>query len=391
MVKEKRFSRWQLVAAAVGGVLAALAAAALATYLLLGPQALTLLEGFGVVRTRFVGDYDPAAAVDSAMTGMVDGLGDRWSHYLTAKEYEAQNQRRSNSYVGIGVTVNYDDPKGLSILSVREDSPAAEAGLAAGEIITAVDGHSIAGEDRYQGDQAIMGEEGTPVSLTVQTPDGAVREVRMNRAALETEPVSYEMLDNGVGYVKLENFYSHSAEKLIAAVNDLTDQGARAMVFDMRDNGGGYVGELTDMLDRLLPEGVIFRTQSRNGPEEEVKSDAQCVEVPMAVLVNGDTYSAAEFFAAELQEAAGALVVGEETSGKGYSQQAIPLLGGGAMNISTARYYTGNGVSLIGTGVKLDAEAALSAEEEAAFRSGTLNHLDDGPLQKALELLGQSR
>ena len=163
------------------------------------------------------------------------------------------------------------------------------------------------------------------------------------------------------------------------------------MVFDMRDNGGGYVGELTDMLDRLLPEGVIFRTQSRNGPEEEVKSDAQCVEVPMAVLVNGDTYSAAEFFAAELQEAAGALVVGEETSGKGYSQQAIPLLGGGAMNISTARYYTGNGVSLIGTGVKLDAEAALSAEEEAAFRSGTLNHLDDGPLQKALELLGQSR
>lgn len=372
----------------MGGALAALAAAALAVYLLLGPQVFALIQGYGVVRTRFVGDYDPVAAVDSALTGLVDGLGDQWSHYLTAKEYEAQNQRRSNSYVGIGVTVNYDDPRGLSILSVREDSPAA-AELAAGEIITAVDGRSIAGEERYQGDEAIMGEAGTSVSLTVQTPGGAVREVRLTRAALETEPVSYELLDGGVGYVKLENFYSHSAEKFIAAVDDLTDQGASALVFDMRDNGGGYVGELTDMLDRLLPEGVIFRTRSRNGAEETVESDARCVEIPMAVLVNADTYSAAEFFAAELRETAGAVVVGEETSGKGYSQQAIPLLGGGAMNISTARYYTGKGTSLIGTGVALDAEAALSTEEEAAFRAGTLSRGDDGPLQTALELLAQ--
>ena len=199
----------------------------------------------------------------------------------------------------------------------------------------------------------------------------------------------YELLDGGVGYVKLENFYSHSAEKLIGAVDDLTRQGAKALVFDMRDNGGGYVGELTDMLDRLLPEGVIFRTQSRDGPEERVESDAQCVEIPMAVRVNADTYSAAEFFAAELREAAGAAVVGVETSGKGYSQQAIPLLGGGAMNISTARYYTGNGISLIGTGVSLDAEVALTAEKEAALRAGTLAHADDEQLQKALELLGQ--
>lgn len=388
-MREKRFSRWQLIAAVLGGALAALAAAALAAYLLIGPQALTLLQGFGVVRTRFVGDYDPAAAVDSALAGMVDGLGDRWSHYLTAEEYEAQNQRRTNSYVGVGVTVGYEDPKGLVILAVLEASPAAEAGLAAGEIITAVDGQSIAGEDRYEGGQAILGEEGTPVSLTVETPVGAVREVSLTRAALETEPVHYELLDGGVGYVKLENFYSHSAEKLIGAVDDLTRQGAKALVFDMRDNGGGYVGELTDMLDRLLPEGVIFRTQSRDGPEERVESDAQCVEIPMAVLVNADTYSAAEFFAAELREAAGAAVVGVETSGKGYSQQAISLLGGGAMNISTARYYTGNGISLIGTGVSLDAEVALTAEKEAALRAGTLAHADDEQLQKALELLGQ--
>ncbi|MEA4956027.1 MAG: S41 family peptidase [Pseudoflavonifractor sp.] len=383
----KRFSRWQLIAAAIGGALAALTAAALVAFFLLGPHALTLLQGFGVIRTRFVGDYDPTTAVDSALAGMVDGLDDRWSHYLTAEEYAVQNQRRSNSYVGIGVTVGFDDPRGLEILSVREGSPAAGAALKAGEVITAVDGQSIAGEARYQGDQTILGEEGTQVSLTVLSPDGAVQEISLTRAALETEPVSYELLDDGVGYVKLENFYSHSAEKLIAAVDSLMDQGAKSLVFDMRDNGGGYVGELTDMLDRLLPEGVIFRTQSRNGPEEKVESDSRCVEAPMAVLVNADTYSAAEFFAAELQEAAGSAVVGAETSGKGYSQQAIPLLGGGAMNLSTARYYTGNGISLIGTGVRLDAEVMLSKEKEAAFRAGTLPHADDEQLQKALELL----
>lgn len=151
------------------------------------------------------------------------------------------------------------------------------------------------------------------------------------------------MLEGKVGYVRLLNFYDHSAQRLEEAVTQLREQGAEALVFDMRNNGGGYLSQLTDMLDFLLPEGPIFISRDRAGHEEITNSDADCVELPMAVLVNADTYSAAEFFAAELQEQGAAVIVGEPTSGKGYSQQTFPLPHGGAVAISTGAYFTGSG------------------------------------------------
>ena len=172
------------------------------------------------------------------------------------------------------------------------------------------------------------------------------------------------------------------------AARELEEQGARALIFDMRNNGGGYVGELTKMLDSLLPEGPIFRTRSKNGEEEVVESDGEHIALPMATLVNAGTYSAAEFFAAQLQESVGALIVGEATSGKGYSQQAIPLFNGGALNLSTGRYATGAGVSLIGTGVSLDAELSLTEEKARLLKEGRLPEGEDDQLQSALELLG---
>jgi len=145
------------------------------------------------------------------------------------------------------------------------------------------------------------------------------------------------------------------------------------------------------MLDYLLPAGPIFRSETRGGRETVTESDESCVDLPMATLVNADTYSAAEFFAAQLQESVGAPIVGEETSGKGYSQQAIPLPNGGALNLSTGRYRTGAGVSLIGTGVRLDAEVALSEEDGMALLMGTLEHSEDAQLQAALEELKMKR
>ena len=137
----------------------------------------------------------------------------------------------------------------------------------------------------------------------------------------------------------------------------------------MRNNGGGYLSQLTSMLDFLLPEGPIFISRDRAGRETVTQSDAACVELPMAVLVNADTYSAAEFFAAELQEREAAVIVGVPTSGKGYSQQTFPLPHGGAMSISTAAYFTGSGISLIGTGLTLDAQVELSGEGDAQLEA----------------------
>lgn len=380
---KRRFHGVHLILTALGGA----ALACLILGLLVGPQALTVLEGLGAVRTAFVGDYDPDAALDTAMEGLVYGLGDRWSYYLTAEGYEAQKQSRSNTYVGIGVVVRYTDERGLLIDTVRAGGPAEEAGLEPGEIITAVDGTSVAGDARYDATGLIQGEKGTDVVLTLLAPDGSEREVTVTRAPIETEPVKSEMLEGKVGYVSLSDFHSRTADQLNAAVDELVEQGAEALVFDMRNNGGGYVDEMTAMLDHLLPEGAIFRSESKAGVEHEVKSDANCVDLPMAVLVNSGSYSAAEFFAAELQEAAGARIVGEPTSGKGYSQQTIPLPNGGALNLSTARYTTGSGVSLIGTGVTLDREVRLTEEENALLAAGVLDKGEDPQLQAALALL----
>ena len=279
--------------------------------------------------------------------------------------------------MGIGITVNYANEEGLEILEVAAGGPAEEAGLLPGEVITAVDGTSLAGEARYEGADLIQGEEGTTVTLEVLGADGGTRTVEVTRASIETDPVESRMLEGDVGYVALSNFYDNSAQRLEEAVTALQEEGARALVFDMRDNGGGYLRELTDMLDFLLPEGPIFISRDRAGNEETTYSDASCVELPMAVLVNANTYSAAEFFAAELQEQGVAVIVGEPTSGKGYSQQTFTLAYGGAVNISTAAYCTGSGTSLIGTGLTLDAEVYNTDD-------GT-----DAQLAAALELLAE--
>lgn len=387
-MKQRRYSGLQMLLAALAGGMLALASGLLALWLVLGPHALSLLSAWGLVRAEFVGDYDSDTAIDSALDGMVKGLGDRWSYYLTAEGYASTTQRRNNAYVGIGVTVDYVDERGLRIVEVREGTPAGEAGLLPGEIITAVDGASVAGEAQETGAERIQGEAGTDVTLTLLNENEESRQVTLTRQQVQTPSVSEaQLLEGDVGYIKLDNFYSGSARELCDAVDSLMDEGACGFVFDMRNNGGGYVSELTEMLDHLLPEGPIFRSQTKSGKEEVTYSDESCVDLPFAVLVNGDTYSAAEFFAAQLQESVGAAVVGEYTSGKGYSQQTILLPHGGALNISTGKYTTGAGVSLVGTGLNLDAEVSLTEEQRSDFLLGALDLSEDPQFQKALEYL----
>ena len=386
-LSQKRFSLLHLLLAIVLTLVVTVAAIALVCWAVLGRGGLTLLEGLALVNTSFVGEFEKSEIVDGAMSGMISATGDRWSYYLTAEQYQAEQERRANRYVGIGVTVNYSEEDGVHIVAVTAGGPAEEAGLQAGELIVAVDGQSVAGDAQENATSLIQGEEGTTVALTVRDASGAEREVTVERRAIETDPVRYEKLDSGVGYVKLSNFFTRSAERVEAAVEDLQSQGVTALVFDMRNNGGGYLDELTNMLDFLLDEGPILQTRSHTGKEEVIESDADCVDLPMAVLVNADTYSAAEMFAGELRERGVAVVVGVPTSGKGYSQQTFPLPNGGAVGLSTAAYFTGEGVSLIGTGLTLDEEVSLTDEQAALLAADALKYEDDPQLQAALDLL----
>lgn len=350
--------------------------------LALGPSGIAMVQTYLLARFAFVEpDADLEEATDKALSAFVDGLGDRWSYYLPAQRHQETIERRANSYVGIGVTVDsVSREEGLLVQSVTRDGPADKAGVLAGDVITAVDGASIAGEGRETASDLIRGEEGTKVALTLLGEDGASRDVTCTRATLHNASAQGRLLDNKVGYVQLSNFYSGSADSFQAEVDALLEQGAESLLIDLRGDPGGYVSELEQILDYLLPEGPVFTHKPRWWFKSVYVSDENCVDLPMAVLVNQHSYSAAELLAAQLRESVDAPIVGERTSGKGYSQLTFPLANGGGAGLSTAAYCTGGGHSLIGEGIVPDVE--LSLPEGAA-----LGGEDDVQLKAALELL----
>lgn len=354
-MREKRFSLWDLVLTAAVTLALTLGAVALTAWLRLGPGGLAVLESMELIRTRFVGEYETDRVVDDALGAMVDSLGDRWSSYLTAREYAEMDRRRDNVYVGVGLTYQVgEDGASMVIVSLTPGGPAQQAGLLAGESITAIDGRTLTKENLEELVAGIGQSEGREIAFTVIDAHGGAREVRLSAARVESISATGQLLDDGVGYVRLENFYAGSAEQAKGVVDELVDRGARALLFDVRSNPGGYVQELTTLLDHLLPEGPIFAEHTKNGPVQITRSDGACVDLPMAVLINADSYSAAELFAAQLRESVSAPLIGEQTCGKGYYQQVFKLPNGGGLNLSTGMYTTGGGESLIGVGLTPD-------------------------------------
>lgn len=382
---EQRKRKWWQPTGPAKAALAALAAVLLTTglwCLLLGRSGMAMVQTYLLARFAFVEtDADLDGAADKALSAFVDALGDRWSYYLSAEDYRATSERRANNYVGVGVTVDgASREEGLLVQSVTGGGPADKAGVLAGDVITAVDGTSIAGDGRQKGSELIRGEAGTQVTLTLLGEDGSTRDVTCTRATLNNPSARGKLLEDKVGYVRLENFYSGAADSFEAEVDALLGQGAERLVVDVRGDPGGYVAELEKILDYLLPEGPVFTQKPRWWFKSVYQSDADCVDLPMAVLVDRHSYSAAELLAAQLRESAGAPIVGEVTSGKGYSQVTFPLMNGGGAGLSTAAYCTGSGHSLIGEGITPDVE--LSLPEGAA-----LGGEDDVQLQAAVGLL----
>lgn len=375
------------VTTAVTAVLSVLVTLALLA-LLLGRQGISLLQGWLLARWAFV-DQDASLSdtANSALSGLVSGLGDRWSYYVTPENFRSLQDNRANRYVGIGVTVDFSDQRGLFIRSISEDSPASQAGLQTGEIITAVDGQSVAGENRFNGTDLIGGEMGSVQTLSVLGQDGQVRQVSLTLNYISRPVVTGQLLDNGMGLVKIRNFNTNANKEFRETVDSLTAQGASALIFDLRNDGGGYINELTRMLDYLLPEGDVFQSDPRWGFATAAHSDENAVTLPLGALVNSATYSAAELFAAQLRETLDAPIVGEVTSGKGYSQNTFVLANGGALGLSTARYCTGGGVSLIGTGITPDITLSLSEQQANALSAGTLDPQDDPQLQALIGLM----
>ena len=337
-----------------------------------------------LIESQFIGDADMKKAKDAAAAAMVYSLDDRWSYYLTAEEYVAHMEQVNNAYVGIGVTITVmEDGSGVEVLKVEPNGPAADAGIQAGDVIVGVEGQDAAGMDTTEMRNLVRGKEGTFVKLTVNR-DGEVFDLSVERRTVETAVATGVMLPDNVGLVTIANFDSRCASESIAAIEDLIAQGAQALVFDVRNNPGGYKDELVELLDYLLPEGDLFHSEDYSGKTEVDVSDAKCLEMPMAVLVNEDSYSAAEFFAAALAEYDWATVVGTQTVGKGYFQVTYMLMDGSAVGLSIGKYTTPKGVSLQEVGIT--PELVVDVDDETYFMiyAGMLAPEEDPQIQAAV-------
>ena len=342
-----------------------------------------------IIETYFIDDYDEDTLADGAASGMVDATGDEWSYYLSADEVAAYEESMANAYVGVGITITEDaEAGGMRVEEVVSGGPAEEAGIRVGDLLLAVEGEDVRplGIDGTR--NLVRGEEGTRVNMHFSR-NGTEYDVSVERRSIETPVVTGELLDGSIGYVKIDNFDERSAAETIAFVKDLIDQGAEALLFDVRFNPGGYADELVKVLDYLLPEGDLFRSVDYAGREEVDTSDASCVELPMAVLVNEDSYSAAEFFAAALQEYEWATIVGSQTYGKGNFQTAFYLSDGSMVNLSIGKYYTPGGKSLSETGVTPDVVVDLDDEQYALLYYNALEQADDPQFQAAIDTLTQ--
>ena len=367
----------------------AMAACAVTLLVTIGrtPGATKLDQVEYLIKNRFIEETDMEKAEDAAATAMIDSLGDRWSYYLSAADYATHKEQVENAYVGIGITISPEESgQGFLILAVQKDSGAEAAGLLAGDIITGAEGQDVRGMTTAQLRDIIRGKEGTSVSLEV-TRDSEVLRVQVTRMQILTEVVSYEMLENNIGLIAISNFDARCADETIAAIEDLREQGAQALIFDVRNNPGGYATELVKVLDYLLPEGDLFRTLDYAGRETVDKSDASFLDMPIAVVCNEDSYSAAEFFPAAIQEYGAGTIVGMPTCGKGYFQYTYELSDGSAVGLSAGKYFTPSGKSLIGTGIQPDVVVEVDDETRAKIAYGTLDAKDDPQIQAAVDIL----
>jgi len=364
----------------------AAAAAALTLVLTMKPAHYTKLEALmDLLDQRYVDGVDRTELEDAAAHAMVGALGDRWSYYIPADEYASFQEQKKNAYVGIGVTITAVE-NGYRIEKVSEGGPAEEAGVLAGDIIVAVDGTRVAGMDMEEGKKLVQGKSGTNVEITVERA-GEEKVFTIKRGTVKTPVATGVLLSDNIGLVTIKNFNANCAKETIDAIESLLEQGATALIFDVRYNGGGYANEMNKVLDYLLPEGQLFKTVDYTGKEEITKSDAKCLDIPMTVLVNGSSYSAAEFFAAALREYEWATVAGEQTSGKGYYQVVYQLSDGSAVGLSIGKYVTPKGVSLEGVGITPDIIVEVTQEQAAAIYAGTLDPMEDPQILAAIAAL----
>lgn len=385
------------------GVITGILSCLLVVVLVLGVVAFALrgtlssLKGFNISKLQYIAslvqhyyyeDIDDEALTEGIYKGYMEGLNDPYSVYYTAQEYEDMMIDTTGNYAGIGAVLTKDtQTKQVRIVNVYEDSPAEKAGLQADDILLSVDGYKAESEDLDQFVHRIRGEEGT--KLTVQYErDGVTNVVEVTRAQVAVPSVRYKMLDDEIGYIYMSEFSENTQKQFEDAMKDLQSQGMKAVIYDLRFNGGGLVDSVVGILDDILPKGTTVYMEDKNGKRTTYTSDDEKqIDMPMAVLTSQNTASAAEIFAGAIRDFDYGTLIGTKTFGKGIVQTTVPLSDGSAIKVTMATYYTPSGECIHKTGITPDVEL------EYQFLGGdddTYDELLDNQIQKGMEVLHES-
>lgn len=342
-----------------------------------------------IIDNYYYFDIDRDKQEEALYDGIMEGLDDPYSVYYTKEEFAALNEENSGEYVGIGAVVTQDADMLVSIVRPIVGSPAEEAGLLAGDVLVEVDGTEIVDQELELVVEMIRGEEGTSAHLRIYRPDTKeYMEFDVPRRVVENVSVTWEMLENQVGYVQVTQFYKNTADEFVNALQSLEAQGVKGVIVDMRDNPGGLLDVVVDMCSYLMDGGNVVTIEDKTGRVLQAYKDGDehHTDIPMVVLVNGRSASASEIFAGALQDTGIAKLVGTTTYGKGIVQSVMPLSDGSAVKLTIAKYFTPNGNDIHGKGIEPDYEVELPDKKESAVN---IDREDDTQLQKAQEVIAE--
>ncbi len=339
-----------------------------------------------LIDQKFLGEIKEEDLVNGAIKGYIEGLNDPYTEYFTKEEMEEFTVDVFGNFVGIGVNMlNNTTDNTILVLSPIKGSPAATAGIRAGDIITKVDGVAYKGENLSEASSKIKGEKGTTVKIEILR-DNQTMEFEIKRDSIKINHVEGEVLENNIGYLSLNTFDDGCAEEFEAQYKELEKQNIKALIIDVRNNGGGLVDEALEIAQLMVPKGnTMLITVNKNEKEEIEKSEKNpVIQMPIVVLTNEGTASASEILAGALRDNKKAKTVGTKTYGKGVIQELITLKDGSGIKITTSEYYTPNRNKINKVGIEPDVMVELSKE---AQNSLTLDKRNDTQLQKAIEVL----
>ncbi len=346
------------------------------------------------VDAYYLDEIDPDQMAESIYKGVVAGLGDDYAAYYTREEYQTITEKTSGTYCGIGAYVTQNTETGaIVIVKPIAGGPAEKAGLQAEDIIYAIDGKKVTGEDLSEALARVKGEAGTEVKLQIiRSGESDYLDFTLVREEIEDDTVSSRMLTDEIAYIAVSSFEEVTKEQFEAALKDLQDQGMQALIIDLRDNGGGLLSAAVQMLDQMLPKGLVVYTEDKEGVAEKYYAeDDDEITVPVAILVNGNSASASEVFSGAMQDEGKAKLIGTTTFGKGIVQTIFDLKDGSALKMTTSKYFTPKGRNIHGTGLEPDIVVELD-KNTLDQKDASGKEKPDNQMQAAIEYLqGEKR